>query len=157
MDAMKTPSRLRVCLQTGELEVEGSESFVSSYADEFRALIAKLAATKVVSTPGPLKDQRLAVASAASADAQEFPELLHQMSSSSGTDQILLAGAFAGRGREDGTFATSEANALLVEQGVKLANASQSMANNLKAKRVFKVGKNWKVSKTGQDYLKGLT
>jgi hypothetical protein len=45
---------------------------------------------------------------------------------------------------------------MLIEQGIKLSNPSQSMADNLKAKRVFKVGKNWKISKSGEDYLRTL-
>jgi len=45
---------------------------------------------------------------------------------------------------------------LLIEQGVKLSNASQSLKNNVTAKRAFKVGSRYKVAKSGVDYLKTL-
>ena len=78
------------------------------------------------------------------------------MSSKSGTDQILLAGHYAAKVSSDGTFSTNDAHKLLIEQGVKLSNASQSMKNNLTAKRAFKVGGRFKIAKTGIDYLHAL-
>jgi hypothetical protein len=70
------------------------------------------------------------------------------------SDKILLAGSFAAQGTGDKTFSTSEASALLVEQGIKLSNPSQSLKNNLAAKRVFKQGNRFRVSKIGEDHLK---
>ncbi len=89
--------------------------------------------------------------------AKEFGEAIHSLpKGSSGTDQILVAGYYAAAGSADGTFATSEANSLLVEQGIKLSNPSQSLKNGLAAKRVFKVGKRFKLSKTGEDSIRSF-
>jgi hypothetical protein len=155
MDPSDSRTRVRVSLQAGELEVEGSESFVAGYADAIDALIARVRVEEP-SVEAPSRDTNGTRASVGLHDDGEFPEALHRMSSSSGTDQILVAGSFARKNHADGTFSTTEANALLLEQGIKLANASQSMANNLKAKRVFRAGKTWKISRTGEEYIKTL-
>lgn len=69
----------------------------------------------------------------------------------------MLAGLYAQRQSADGTFTTGNANTLLVEQGVKLSNASQAMKGNADAKRAFRVAKrNWKVSKAGEEHLGSL-
>ena len=147
-----TPCRVRISLQSGELELQGSETFVGRYADAIDALVA------LVQSNAP----NLATSPSGNPDRQgdrldgEFPEALHLLRTSSGTDQILLAGSFAARGSADGTFSTADANTLLLGQGIKLANPSQSMINNQKAKRLFKVGARWKVSRTGDEYLKSL-
>ena len=87
---------------------------------------------------------------------EPFGEVLHTLSSKSGTDQILLAGHYVAKSSADGTFSTVDAHKLLIEQGVKLSNASQSMKNNTSAKRAFKVGNRFKVAKSGLDHLKTL-
>ena len=148
--------RVRVSLQTGELEVEGSESFVSSFREEFDDLIGRIGSTPAVAAPPA------GAAASPSAAKQEpltesFPETLHGLpKGASGTDQILVAGKFASLQTADATFGTAEASALLIEQGIKLSNPSQSMKNNLVAKRVFKAGARWRISKTGEDHLRTL-
>lgn len=155
-------ARFRVNLSTGELEVEGSEAFVSQYAESIESLLERLleqgpAAPAVPAAAQPATPAPAGAPAAASVAADEpFGEVLHSLSSKSGTDQILLAGLYVGKSRDDGTFSTIEAHQRLMEQGVKLSNASQSMKNNLNAKRVFKVGKGFKVAKQGVDHLKSL-
>jgi hypothetical protein len=156
-------SRIRVNLATGELEIEGSESFVSQYADSIAAALERLlenGPSASVAGPAPV------IVSAAGAghgpvpvptSADEpFGQVLHSLTSKSGTDQILLAGYYAAKSTSDGTFSTNDAHKLLIEQGVKLSNASQSMKNNLTSKRAFKVGSRFKIAKTGVDYLNTL-
>lgn len=154
MSESSSEARVRLCLQTGEFEVEGSEAFVGKYQSVIDAL------TQKIREEGPAAPiaapQTLGGGGTPNTELGEFPEALHSLKAPSGTDQILVAGKFAAAKSSDGTFATSDASALLIEQGVKLSNPAQSMTNNLKAKRVFKVGKNWKISKTGEDHLKGL-
>jgi hypothetical protein len=153
-------ARIRVSLTTGELEIEGTEAFVSQYAESIDAVLERLRADGVVAPAGAA-----APSSASSTggslppvpvDVEPFGEVLHSLSSKSGTDQILLAGYYVGNSVADGTFSTNEAHARLIEQGVKLSNASQSMKNNLSSKRVFKVGTRFKIAKTGVDHLKSL-
>jgi hypothetical protein len=153
-------SRIRINLSSGELEIQGSDSFVSQYAEPISALLDRLRSegasgpvatatrstmeTPPVSTNGPAPVGAL----------EPFGQVLHSLATKSGTDQILLAGYYVSEVNSDGTFSTNEAHKLLIEQGVKLSNASQSLKNNLASKRVFKVGTRFKVAKSGVDYLK---
>lgn len=159
---MTTPTsekaRIRISLTTGELEIEGSESFVSQYAESIESVLERLR-NDGPSSPAqpPHATATDATPTAASGSGDEpFGEVLHSLSSKSGTDQILLAGYYVGKNTTDGTFSTIDAHKLLIEQGVKLSNASQSLKNNVTAKRAFKVGSRYKVAKSGVDYLKTL-
>jgi hypothetical protein len=90
-------------------------------------------------------------------DQGEFPEALHRLNTSaSASDKILVAGRFVQLSSSDKTFSTFEANKLLTDQGVKLTNASQAVSNAQASKRVFKVGKRFRLSQTGEDYVKQL-
>lgn len=156
-------SRIHISLSSGELEIQGSEEFVSQYADSIEDLLNRLRSepVPVASTP-PVPASSIhpstKPSSPPSSDGglEPFGEVLHSLGSKTGTDQILLAGYYASEASADGTFATVEANKLLIEQGIKLSNASQSLKNLLTAKRVFKVGSRYKVAKSGMDYLKAL-
>ncbi len=156
MDGM---GRIRVALASGELEVEGPEQFVAKYESDIRLLLERL------------KDQPLPVKSADRGNGQagaakvtsvigsssEFGEVLHALpKGATGSDQILVAGYFVARGNADQTFSTNEANRLLVEQGIKLSNPSQSLRNNLTVKRVFKVGSRFRVSNIGEQHVQSL-
>lgn len=150
-------ARIRVSLATGELEIEGTESFVSQYAESIEAVLERLRTDGLQTQMPASSNTATAPAMPAQSAADEpFGEVLHGLSSKAGTDQILLAGFYVSKNTSDGTFSTQDANKLLVEHGVKLSNASQSLKNNVTAKRAFKVGSRYKVSKTGQDYLKSL-
>ena len=155
---MPDQARIRISLTTGDLEVEGSEAFIAKYAEPLDELIERLrkghlhapaAPTGASPTPAPN-------ASAAS-QPEEFGEALHALpNSATGTDQILLAGLFAQKDSADSTFSTGEANQLLVGQGIKLTNPSQALKNGITAKRAFKVGKRYRVSKAGEEYVSEL-
>lgn len=157
-------ARIRISLTAGELEIEGSESFVSQYEESIAAMVERLREEGVVAVapqqPAPvgvgatnLGGETAPIPTAAD---EPFGEVLHSLSTKSGTDQILLAGHYVAKNTADGTFSTAEAHKLLIEQGVKLSNASQSLKNNLTAKRAFKVGSRFKISKAGIDYLNTL-
>lgn len=155
-------SRLRVSTRWGTLEVEGDADFIANYETNIQSMLTQL------EERAPVLDadlpERLATDPGrdGATGQDELPEafgeqLLTLPNNASGTDQILLAGAYLQRTSESSSFLTKDANALLIEQGVKLSNASQSMANNLKAKRVFKVAGNaYRVSKPGLDHLADL-
>ncbi len=155
-------ARVRVSLTTGELEIEGSEAFVSQYADSIGSVLERLLKDGP-SVPVPAAASVITPVAAGSGSAptvssgdEPFGQVLHSLTSKSGTDQILLAGYYTAKSTSDGTFSTNDAHKLLIEQGVKLSNASQSMKNNLTSKRAFKVGSRFKIAKTGIDYLNTL-
>lgn len=158
-DITGVAARIRVSLATGELEVEGTEAFVSQYEETIAALLERLRTdgqAAPVSGPRETGASSPAPTAPAAGGDEPFGEVLHLLTSKSGTDQSLLAGYYAAKASPDGSFSTAEASRLLVEQGVKLSNPSQSLKNNLNAKRAFKVGSRYKVSKVGLDHLKTL-
>ncbi len=157
-------ARVRINLSAGELEIEGREDFVSQYADSIRDLLGRIVsdapgvyiggATSLPPTaPNSPQPRTLGTTSS---ELEPFGEVLHSLGSKTGTDQILLAGYYVSADHADGTFSTIEANKLLIEQGIKLSNASQSLKNNLTSKRVFKVSNRYKVAKSGIEYLKSV-
>jgi hypothetical protein len=152
-------ARVRISLSAGDLEVEGTEEFVRQYAESIRTLIDRLeelpiqpaAQPPAVAAPAPVAP------TAQAAEQREFGEVLHSLpNNASGPDRILLAGSYAQLASADNTFSTGEANQLLLGQGVKLSNPSQALKNTIAAKRVFKVGKRYRVSKTGEEHLRSL-
>jgi hypothetical protein len=142
-------------LASGELELEGDEEFIAKYEADLKDILRRLkeqSAPQPTSGAGAGKSTR---GTDATGELREFGEAIHSLPrGSSGTDQILVAGYFAAARSADGTFATNEANSLLVEQGIKLSNPSQSLKNAVTAKRVFKVGKRFKLSKAGEDSIR---
>lgn len=157
---MAETARVRISLTAGDLEVEGTEDFVQQYADSIRTLLDRLEGLPVqpVGPPGQaIGDGASAATMGSAAEQREFGEVLHSLpKDASGPDRILLAGSYAQLASSDNTFSTGEANQLLLGQGVKLSNPSQALKNAIAAKRVFKVGKRYRVSKAGEEHLKSI-
>ncbi len=72
-------------------------------------------------------------------------------------DKVLIAGAFVQGKESDRTFSTKAANQLLLDQNIKVANASENVRRLTQTKRVFVVsdGK-FRVSAAGFEHLKTL-
>lgn len=157
---MADQARVRISLSTGDLEVEGTEDFVRQYSDSISTLISQLEELPIQRVSPPAEavgSSTPATATASGPEQREFGEVLHSLpGSASGADRILIAGSYAQLGSGDNTFSTGEANQLLLGQGVKLSNPSQALKNAIASKRVFKVGKRYRVSKTGEEHLKSL-
>jgi len=145
-------ARLRVNLAQSEFEVEGSEAFVRTYVERFDALLDRLGRAQAVEqTADPAPPP---CAPALPVTDRSLGELLHHLPrSATDVDRILLAGHFAQSRSADASFSTGEANSLLTEQGVKIGNPSQSVKQNLVAKRVFRHQRRYRVSQIGIDYL----
>ena len=149
--------RLRLSIGTHELDLEGPEQFIN----EHKALITEI----LDRFPKDMVPSREPSAAAVDPPARaersvtdlEFGEALFMLpDAASGTDKILLAGKFAQIVSDNNTFDTREANQLLIGQGIKLANPSQSLKNNLKAKRAFKFEGRFRVSRDGESHLESL-
>lgn len=152
---------VRISLSAGELEIRGSEDFVAKYDGVVDELLDKLRDVPVTSVATNVTAPNGSSGGGGGAtnggELPPFGEMLHRLpSDATGTDRILLAGLYAQRDSADSTFATAEANKMLIEQGIKLSNPTQSLNNAQSAKRVFKVGKRWKVAKPGEDHLKSM-
>jgi hypothetical protein len=151
--------RIRLSLKDGEFEAEGPKDFVDRYKTIVDTLLERLASAQPLRQGATAEhlDRINSHSTNGSSITTDFPEALHALpKNSSGTDLVLVAGSFARQDSPDKTFATGDANSLLMAQGVKVANPSQSLKNNLSLKRVFKVGKRWKISSTGEEHLKSL-
>ena len=149
-------TRVRVSVSTGELEVEGSQDFVQTFQSALDDLVGLIKRMPPSATTAAKPSGEASNGSAAK-NVESFPEALQAMpNTASGSDQILLAGYYVAQSKADGLFSTGEANSLLQEQGIKLSNPSQSLRNALTAKRVFKQGKSFKLSRAGEEHLKNL-
>lgn len=152
MDAER--AKLRINLAQREFEVEGSESFVKTYAERLDQLLVWLTQQTAAGASAPPVARPDGDGLAA---ADTFGELLQRLPrTATDVDRMLVAGYFAQQSGGDNGFATGEANRLLTEQGVKVGNPSQCVKQNLLAKRVFKHQGRYRVSQIGLDYLRQL-
>lgn len=147
-------AKLRINLAQREFEVEGSESFVKTYAERLDQLLVWLTqqTAPAADAPPPVRGDGDGLATMGT-----FGELLQRLPrTATDVDRMLVAGYFAQQAGPDNGFATGEANRLLTEQGVKVGNPSQCVKQNLMAKRVFKHQGRYRVSQIGLDYLRQL-
>jgi pyruvate/2-oxoglutarate dehydrogenase complex dihydrolipoamide acyltransferase (E2) component len=159
-------ARLRVNLAQGEFEVEGDEDFVRAYAERIEALLERLGPAVAegppdpppAAAPPPAVSPPAAVAPA-TADEPPFGEWLQGLPrNATDVDRMLLAGLHLQRRAADRAFTTADANRLLLEHGVKLGNPSQSVKQNLVAKRAFAVQRGrYRVARDGLGHLEQLT
>lgn len=72
-------------------------------------------------------------------------------------DKVLIAGAFAQAQNSERVFTTKAAKQLLLDQNIKVSNASENVRRLTQTKRVFVVsdGK-FRVSASGAEHLKTL-
>jgi hypothetical protein len=149
-------ARLRVNLAQSEFEVEGSEAFVRTYAERFDALLDRIGHRPRPDEP-PAGRVPPPGAPALSIEDASLGELLHHLPrSATDVDRMLLAGHVAQSRSSENSFSTGEANTLLTEQGVKIGNPSQSVKQNLVARRVFRHQRRYRVSQIGLDHLAQL-
>jgi hypothetical protein len=156
-DAVSERARLRVNLAQSEFEVEGSEAFVRTYAERFDALLDRLNGRPADDPPvrAARPAAQLPSTPPKALDFDSLGEYLHHLPRSD-VDRVLVAGYVAQSRSTDNSFSTGEANALLTEQGVKIGNPSQSVKQNVVAKRVFRHQRRYRVSQIGMDQLTQL-
>jgi hypothetical protein len=64
---------------------------------------------------------------------------------------MLVAGWFTQEHSEDRLFSTRQANELLKEQGIKVGNPSQTIANLQTAKLIFREKGKYRIARLGQE------
>ncbi|MFO0972126.1 MAG: hypothetical protein U1A27_01630 [Phycisphaerae bacterium] len=146
--------KVRANRTTGELELEGPAAAVAEWWDK---LWSELREPARAATGGA--SQRQALLPAASVELPDvFGEFYTEFRSDvTDVDKVLIAGAFIQGKETDRTFNTKAANQLLLDQNIKVANASENVRRLTQTKRVFVVsdGK-FRVSAAGLDHLKTL-
>ena len=151
--------KIQISLGSSELALEGSEDFLNEYQEAIRAMLEEL----TDSLSGGVRQSEESGLDIDTAGREsdlmdlEFGQALQLLPrTATGSDQILLAAKFAQHGNDENTFSTREANSLLEMHGIKLSNASQAVKNNIKAKRVFRAGDHFRISRNGEEHLQGL-
>ena len=149
--------RVRANRSTGELEVEGPSQLVTEWWDRLWPVLSEGARAPALPVASTQRHGLIPLAG-----NSQYPEVFGEFYSEfrsdvTDVDKVLIAGAFA-QGREPERFFTTKiANQLLIDQNIKVANASENVRRLLQTKRVFVVieGK-FRVSAAGLEYLKTL-
>ena len=145
---MTEHARIKINLKLGEIEIEGSESFVKKRLEEIPGLIESLnISTPFEENADPFKTEDKDTQDVTQEDGGQpidksnssemsvpdnFGELLNKFPKNiQQVDQILIAAYFAQHTSSvtDNSFKTYFANKLLKDQGIKLTNAGQSIIN----------------------------
>ena len=162
---MSDRARIRINLAQRELEIEGSEDFVRSFGDRLEALLGDFEEMPV-DTPMPMAPSSAPAVVAPSQPSREVQTadlggigefLTHLPSTASDVDKVLAAGLWVQQQAGDDAFGTGDANRRLLEQGIKVGNASQCVKQTVLAKRVFVVQRGrFRVSQIGRAHLRQL-
>ena len=143
--------RVRANRSAGELELEGSVDNVKEWWNRLWPEIGARndsAPTAVVSVGIDPGSESVAL----------FGEFYSQFRSDiSDIDKVLVAAVFVQTKDADRCFTTKSANQLLVDQNIKVSNASESVRRLMQTKRVFVVSSGrFRVSTIGLEYLNNL-
>ncbi len=171
---MEHTARVKIVLNGGEFEIEGSEEFVNSHADTIASLSELLKNAPSHSSAGEGKESNLNpgkqfaifdpetptpppdVMPLASPDS--FGELYYKApKSTSKSDVVLLASFFVQSHNGEGTFTTREVNKLLRDHGIDMTNTAHFNKLNQDYKKVFKMRQGqYKVSEEGVEHLRSI-
>jgi hypothetical protein len=148
--------RVRINRSTGELELEGTEQQVSTWLEKLSPLLNEGRVATIRNGPAP------PLALAQPRADHDFPEFFGEYYSEfrsdiTDVDRVLIAGAFVQAKEPDRVFTTKNANQLLLDQNIKVTNASENVRRLVTTKRVFGVpGGKFRVSASGLEHLKVL-
>jgi len=150
-----TRIRVRASRVTGELEVEGPAAEVTEWWQRLWPEVNR--ATPVAAASAA---QRLTALP--SVTGSQLPEVFGEFyaefrSGITALDKVLVAAAFVQSRDAERVFTTKAANQLLLDQNIKVANASESVRRLTTGKRVFVVSEGkFRVSASGLDHLETL-
>jgi hypothetical protein len=148
--------RIRANRSTGELEIEGPSKAVAEWWDRLWPEL-----TENASVGGRAFAPR-SRSSVVTASDEELPDLFGEFyaefrSDITDVDKVLIAGAFVQGKEPDRSFTTKAANQLLMDQNIKVTNASENVRRLTQMKRVFVVStRKFRVSASGFEYLQTI-
>jgi len=153
----ETRVRVRANRRTGELEIEGPLEAVTAWWDKLWPEIDQNTIASNDDSVGMARNAHLPVAT-----HSQMPQLFGEFytlfrSDVTDVDKVLIAAAFVQGSEQERSFTTKAANQALLDQNVKVTNASQCVRRLIDTKRVFVVsdGK-FRVSATGLEHLNSL-
>ena len=145
---------------TGEIEVEGAPELVAEWWDRIWPQLSENTGGKNAAGRFPALHRE--TSTAPTAGNTHVPEVFGEFfndfrSDVTDVDKMLIAGAFVQAKDPDRAFATKNANELLMDQNVKLTNASECVRRLIASKRAFVVAEGkFRVSAQGFERLKSL-
>ena len=148
-----TNIRIRANRSTGELEVEGASKLVAEWWDK---LWPELSESGMVTGQGIARQPQSRLLASSKADLPGlFGEFYSEFRSDiTDVDKVLIAGAFVQAKEADRSFTTKAANQLLIDQNIKVTNASENVRRLTQMKKVFVVSAGrFRVSTAGFEHL----
>lgn len=167
---MSEIAKFKLNLKTGEIEVEGSESFVERQIQTLENLVGfmEIRAQKnndknfLANTVGEESSEQSDSSTIANSLPNTFGEWMHTFKSDvNDLDKALITARFVQSQSATNDFKTSELNQALKDHGIKLSNASGALKRLVEKKLMFqtrKIGvlKFMRVSADGQKHLDNL-
>jgi hypothetical protein len=145
--------KVRANKSAGELEIEGPVQLVTEWWEKLwpevsQSLSASMTQTGSARTLSP-------IAGGNGALPEMFGEFYSEFRSDiTSVDKVLVAAAFIQARDQERVFTTKAANQALLDQNIKVANASESVRRLIQTKRVFVVSDGrYRVSASGLEYL----
>jgi len=152
-----TQIRVRANKSTGELEIEGPIQAVTEWWEKLWPEVSQPTVA-----PNSLPGSLARVSALPAANNINMPEVFGEFytefrSEITDVDKVLIAAAFVQSKDQERVFSTKAANQTLLDQNIKVTNASQNVRRLIDTKRVFVVsdGK-FRVSASGFEYLNSL-
>ena len=161
-------TRVRINLASGEIEIQGSEEFVERQLSNLESLISTVSLSRGFRSQSPSLTEVQVVKEIERATPtgfqlpDTFGEWLSQFPrDTNDNDKALIAAYYIQSNSETNEFKTLEVNKILQEQGVKLANTSNSIKRLISRKFAFTTRKEGKInyyrlSQNGQAHLMSL-
>lgn len=153
--------KIRINLETREFEVEGDAkyineafgSYIYDYLDGIKGSKRSKSPADDVNKKTTTKEENVgdSLPDSFGEYLNRFPRTLKDV------DRLLIAGFYTQMKSSANYFTIPEASNFLIDQGIKLSNASAFNKANETTKRIFKLsGKNFRVSDSGIQYIKTL-
>jgi hypothetical protein len=149
--------RVRANKSTGELEIEGSTQSVREWWEKLWPEVGQQAGPSAGLQGGGAR-----VSPLNASNNEQMPDVFGEFytefrSDITDVDKVLVAAAFIQARDQDRVFTTKTANQMLLDQNIKVANASENIRRLIHTKRAFVVsdGK-YRVSASGLEHLSSL-
>lgn len=149
--------KIRANRSAGELEIEGPAQAVAEWWEKLWPEIGQQAGT-ALGLHGGVARRQLSVAPSSGQMPEVFGEFYTEFRSDiTDVDKVLVAAAFIQNQDQERAFTTKAANQLLLDQNIKVANASENVRRLIQTKRAFVVSDGrYRVSAGGLEYLNSL-